>query len=130
MKTNNASPYVVNPRREKEIAHHSWQSRLDAETSVERLTYMSRDLVPQANIFIGVEPTTGDRESDVKFHTHNVDEIYCLLDGVTEEIQIEDEKFTVTAPASVFIPAGKGHRCIRTHGTGKTIVVLLQPKYE
>ena len=122
MKTNNSNHYVVNARREKEIPHHP-------DKSVERLTYMSRDLVPKANIFIGVETTSGDRVSDVEFHKHDVDEIYCLLGDITMEIQIEDEKFTAIAPASVYFPAGKSHRSIRISGTGKTIVVLLQPVY-
>lgn len=123
MGKNNASRYVGKARREKEIPHHP-------DKSIERLTYISSDLIPQANIFVGIETTTGDRESDVEFHTHDVDEFYCLLDGVTEEIQIEDETFTVTAPASVYFPAGKRHRSIKVHGTGKIIVILLKPKYD
>jgi len=59
---------------------------------VEPLDLYVRDLVPQANIFIGVETTSGDRVSDVEFHKHDVDEIYCLLGDITMEIQIEDEK--------------------------------------
>ena len=123
MKTNNTSRYVAKARREKEIPHHP-------DKSIERLTYISSDLIPQANIFVGIETTTGDRVSDVEFHTHDVDEFYCLLGGVTEEIQVEDEKFTATAPASVYFPAGKRHRSIRVHGDGKIIVILLKPKYD
>jgi hypothetical protein len=49
-------------------------------------------------------------------HVHDVPEIYLLFSpepgGAEIDVEVEDESFRLTAPAALFVPAGRRHRFV------------------
>jgi hypothetical protein len=119
--------FVVSAKPAGKVVYHGDK---DAEN---RFCYMSSDLIPEATIYIGIQKVDAEaetaEESNIEFHTHDVAQTYCLLDRTTMEVMLEDDKHVVSAPASVFIPAGMRHTTTRIYGKGYLIVVLQRPTY-
>jgi quercetin dioxygenase-like cupin family protein len=66
--------------------------------------------------FVGV----GDR---IPLHTHRIDEVLVLLEG-RARVRLGDEERDVTAPATVFVPAGAAHGTANVGDTEIRIVAV------
>jgi quercetin dioxygenase-like cupin family protein len=101
---------------------------------VQRHVFINRDSHPDADIYIAIHEAR-DLPSPVPDyqvpHCHNTDEFYYLignkfdLSGLEGQIIFEGKVHTITAPASVFIPAGTVHEYKVTRGEG-TVTVLFR----
>ena len=97
-------------------------------------TYMDKSLVPEADIRIGVgqvkEVPPDGFKPHIEPHKHKVSQVYAIVGDLTVEVTLDGEKHEVTGPAGIFIPAGMTH-CFRLlRGSGYTVVVLRDGKYE
>lgn len=69
------------------------------------------------------------------FHSHDFVETYIFLgrgpdySGLCAEVFLGGERYEVTSPASVYIPAGLSHKYRMLHGSGLLIVTALRNVY-
>jgi hypothetical protein len=65
-------------------------------------------------------------------HQHTVHELNLLLSPghLRYEVELDDERYEVTAPASILIPPGLSHRANLIEGTGLFVVVVGSSDYE
>ena len=67
---------------------------------------------------------------NVEAHKHKVSSFYGVIGDLTIEVTLEDERYEVSGPGSVFIPEGIMHSIRALKGTGYVIIALRQGKYE
>lgn len=98
------------------------------------LTFLSNEINnPDGKFFVAYRrlENVDNAEPHVKQHTHSVDQMYCWigesddLTGLTVEVFLEDQSFTVTSPKSLLIPAGTKHAHRYVSGKGHFIGILL-----
>jgi quercetin dioxygenase-like cupin family protein len=68
-----------------------------------------------------------------KLHKHNADEVNLILseDGKLKyEIQLDDEIYKVTSPATVYIPKGIPHRAKVLSGKGVFVCIIMSNNYK
>lgn len=101
---------------------------------VKRLSMLSKKLIPESNTHIAVHFIDSaknlTRYSELHKHDHN--EINLILSQgykITYEIQLNDEIYRVTSPATVFIPKGVKHRAQAMSGRGIFVCIILSDKY-
>ncbi|MBI2908240.1 MAG: hypothetical protein HYX92_11385 [Chloroflexi bacterium] len=95
---------------------------------------VSGDLAPGADIAAGYrliekEPPKGF-EPHVQLHKHDVSSVYMFLGDLQVEVNLEGEKYIVSAPRAAYIPAGVKHTYRPISGTGYVVVILRGAKYE
>ncbi len=126
---------VLKPRPSEEIQHH--------DSSVMNKTGQSYVLLDDIHYDgAGIRVTTRhiddvpeDMPDYVELHTHDVDQVFIFLDEpgnknpLQAEITLEDEKYIVTAPVSVFIPKEVPHSQRVIKGTGRMVTILKKGKY-
>ncbi|VVB77976.1 Uncharacterised protein [uncultured archaeon] len=69
----------------------------------------------------------------VKYHTHNCDEINLILSEnskLTYELWIEDEKYIVSSPSTVYLPKGIPHKMKAIKGKGIYVCIIMSKTYE
>ncbi|MFC1905484.1 hypothetical protein ACFLXL_01605 [Chloroflexota bacterium] len=123
----NTDRYIVSARPTGDIAYHG------EEGSEKRFWFLSSELIPEANIYIGAvtidaRPEEAE-ETTVESHTHDANEIYCVIGDVTTEVILEDNLHIVKAPATIFVPAGISHRVVKNYGKGHLVIVLQSSEY-
>lgn len=77
-----------------------------------------------------VKDVSGPRQH-VEPHFHSVDSLCMFLGdaekmkGLQVEVQVDDEKYVVDSPASIYIPKGVNHTYRFIKGSGKYINIVL-----
>jgi hypothetical protein len=79
-----------------------------------------------------IRDVPGERRSYSEPHVHDCDEINILLSDshLSYEIQLGDEVFVVTAPATIHIPAGVVHSANVIEGSGFFIAIVETANYK
>ena len=65
-------------------------------------------------------------------HAHNCDEINLILSEkgkLVYDVILEDEKYVVTSPATIYIPKGVRHKVQAKKGKGIFIAIVMSQKY-
>jgi hypothetical protein len=102
---------------------------------IKRRLMLDRKLVSESNTHVAihfVSPTKKMPEYS-KLHSHNVDEINLILsegDKLTYKMQLGDEIYQVTSPATVFIPKGLKHKAHVVSGKGIFVCIILSSNYK
>lgn len=106
---------VKRPVPVSSLPHH------ENEPAVEYPVLMSKSLVPEADVWVTQlfascipEILAENIESFGKAlrHKHNAPELYILVgdeEAITAEITLGDEKYEISSPCCVYIPAGLPH---------------------
>lgn len=102
---------------------------------IHRLSMLSKNHVPQSDTHIAVHfvDATKNLPKYSKMHKHNHDEINLILSENSKleyEIQLEDEKYNVLSPSSIFIPKGMNHSAQAISGKGIFVCIILSDDYE
>lgn len=105
-------------------------------TSIRRFSMLGKNKIPQSKIhtavhFVNAHENKISRYS--KLHRHNANEINLILsedEKLTYKIQLEDEKYTVSSPATIFIPKGIKHSAEVISGKGIFVCIILSNKYK
>lgn len=102
---------------------------------INRLLMLDKKRVPDANVRVAVHFVT-DVPKNVpaycELHKHDCDEINLILseDGaLVYKVQLEDEVYEVTSPATIFIPKGIRHSAEVISGKGMFVCILLEGEY-
>lgn len=102
---------------------------------IRRLSMLSKNLVTESDTHIAVHfvDATTNLPKYSKSHKHNHDEINLILSENSKlqyEIQLEDERYTVSSPSTVFIPKGMNHSAQAISGKGIFVCIILSDNYE
>ena len=125
---------ITRPQELPALANHA-EEALPAAYGP-RLVHMSAALVPGADVFItsrSVSRLDAPAEPNVHPHRHSVSQTYLLLsadESLVVEVEIGGHKAVVTAPASIFVPAGELHTIRVLHGSGNLLSVVRSGTYE
>jgi len=68
----------------------------------------------------------------VDFHAHNCDEINLILSEnstLTYQVLLDDEEYTVSSPATIYIPKGVKHKIWAKEGRGIFIAIVMSEEY-
>jgi mannose-6-phosphate isomerase-like protein (cupin superfamily) len=100
-----------------------------------RRLMLDKKLVPKSDMHIAVHFVDAKKKMPQysKMHKHNVDEINLILSEsgkVTYEVQLEDEFYRVSSPATVFIPKGTRHRAQVLSGKGIFVCMIFSSNYK
>lgn len=102
-----------------------------------RYVFLDHRNVPETNIYaiMRVVENVKDEQSHVDIHKHNCDSAFLFagknpdLTGLKCEVQLENEKYLIESPASVFIPKGLNHSYRLVHGSGYYLNIVLSSDY-
>ena len=102
---------------------------------IRRLSMLSKNLVNESDTHIAVHfvDATKNLPKYSKSHKHNHDEINLILSEDSElryEIHLEDEKYIVSSPSTIFIPKGMNHSAQAIAGKGIFVCIILSDDYE
>jgi mannose-6-phosphate isomerase-like protein (cupin superfamily) len=126
----NTDQLVVKAQLIEELAYHDTER---AKKEIGPLwNFMEDCLVPGADICVHireVKQVPPDFKSHVEPHKHDVSSVYSIIGDLTMEIMLEDKKYEVTGPASVFIPVGVTHAVRPLKGKGYLIVIVRSGDY-
>ena len=121
-------PFIKNA---KELVHHE-------EGQGTRHVFLDERVISESNIYVIVrdlEHITENKISHVHDHMHKCDSAFLFigegknLEGLTCEVTLDNEKYKVKSPASVFIPKGLKHSYRLISGSGLYINIVLAPTY-
>ncbi|MEM3759889.1 MAG: hypothetical protein QXZ02_02105 [Candidatus Bathyarchaeia archaeon] len=90
---------------------------------------------PEGKIYaiVRVVKNVDNSSPHVEIHSHDVDSLWMFigdgegLTGLQVEVTLEDKKYILNSPASVYIPAGVKHTYRFLKGSGKYINIVLVP---
>ena len=144
MAENKYGRYIITnplPIKPGGMAHHIAGKKRTAEGAI----YLSKDLIPETNLFSNIARTFGepDPQPFILAHKHDVDEVIYFLSmssdgmlGCDVEIEMGDEgeKHTFNRTTLVYVPKDLTHCPIyyRNFQEGKQFTLisfLLQPEY-
>lgn len=102
-----------------------------------RWVFLDSHLKEDANVYVAVREINNAENlpSHVDLHRHNCESLFLFignkknLEGLTCEVVLEEEKYLVDSPASVFIPVGITHTYRIVNGGGYFINIILSGKY-
>lgn len=103
---------------------------------IKRLSMLSKKLVPESNTHIAVHFVNSNQKKYPPYsflHKHNHDEVNLILSEnskLTYEIQLDDEVYKVSSPATVYIPKGVKHKASVISGKGIFVCIVLSDNYE
>lgn len=106
------------------------------DTSIKRLSMLGQKRIPQSKIHSAVHFVDAKKKKIPQYselHKHNADEINLILsedEKLTYVIQLDDEKYTVSSPATVFIPKGVKHSAQVKSGKGIFVCIIMSNKYK
>lgn len=101
-----------------------------------RYLMLGKKLVKESNTHIAIHNISKIPKNlpDYSFlHKHNVDEINLIISEkgrLTYQIQLEDEIYRVSSPATIFIPKGIRHKARPISGAGFFVCIILSTKYQ
>ena len=108
------------------------------ELPVKRYVLIEKEMVPETIVYQALHQVDDLREPPPdyqKFHCHDFVETYLFLGkekdytGLTAEVILDDERYEVISPASVYIPAGLIHKYKMFNGSGLLIITALKSEY-
>lgn len=106
------------------------------KTSIKRISMLSKKIIPESKIHTAVHFVDVSDKKIPKYsilHKHDVDEVNLILsqdDKLVYEIQLDDEIYKVSSPATVFIPKGVSHKADVISGKGIFVCLILSNKYK
>jgi quercetin dioxygenase-like cupin family protein len=106
------------------------------KASIKRLSMLSKKLIPESNTHIAVHfvnSKTKKISEYSKMHKHNFDEVNLILsedNKLIYEIEMDDEKYKVTSPSTIFIPKGVKHKAKIISGKGIFVCIILSANYK
>lgn len=126
--------YIIDPetRGAEELPYH----KIGAPGI--RRVFLEKKLLEEASVYLIVRTATNVSPAQPEYidtHAHNVDSVYIFLgngdglEGLKAEVSIENEKFTVASPKTVFIPKQKKHSYRLIEGSGHFIHIVLEGDY-
>ena len=112
-------------------------SKIPVHTNVpiKRLSMLSKKLVPTSNTHVAIHIVDYKHKNLSAYsflHKHNADEINLIIsenNKLKYEIQLDDEKYKVSSPSTVFIPKGVKHKARFLSGKGIFVCIILSGKY-
>lgn len=127
--------YFVKPevRRTDEISYHKEQA------PGLRWVFMEKSLFNEADIYLmirSMKNIPSNQPDYVEMHSHNVNSYYVFIGnyddftGLKAEVNIDDEKYIVDSPMTVFIPKGVKHSIKPISGSGNFINIVSNGDYE
>ena len=105
------------------------------KTPIKRISMLSQKIIPESKIHTAVHFVNVSDKKISKYsflHKHDVDEVNLILsqdDKLIYEIQLNDEIYKVSSPATIFIPKGVNHRADVISGKGIFVCLILSNKY-
>ncbi|MFC2018824.1 hypothetical protein ACFLU4_02555 [Chloroflexota bacterium] len=129
--SNKTGRLIVEARSVESLLHHD-SSRAKEELGPS-LGYMSSDMVPEADVNLGIRHVIrvpADFKPHIEPHTHEVSQVYAVVGELTVEVMLDDEKHEVSGPAGIFIPAGMRHTIRPLKGSGYMVVVVRGGEYK
>lgn len=102
---------------------------------IKRISMLNKKTMPESNIHAAVHFVDIIDKKISKYsilHKHDADEVNIILsenDKLVYEIQLDDEIYKVTSPATIFIPKGVKHRADVISGRGFFVCLILSDKY-
>lgn len=106
------------------------------KTSIKRISMLSKKIMPESKIHTAVHFVDVSDKKIPKYsilHKHDVDEVNLILsqdDKLVYEIQLDDEIYKVSSPATIFIPKGVDHRADVLSGKGIFVCLIMSNKYK
>ena len=102
---------------------------------IKRLSMLSKKTIPESNIHAAVHIVDINKKISKysTLHKHNADEVNIILsqgEKLVYEIQLGDEIYKVSSPATIFIPKGVPHRADVLSGSGFFVCLILSDKYK
>jgi hypothetical protein len=94
-----------------------------------------KTLLPSARTHLAVhfvDATKRKIPEYTRFHKHNYDEINLIISEKSKlvyKIEIENKSYTVTSPATVFIPKNTLHKANVISGKGIFVCMIKSSKY-
>ena len=126
----NTDQLVVKAQLIGELAYHDTER---AKREIGPLYNFREDsLVPGADICVHireVKQVPPAFKPHVELHKHDVSSVYSIIGDLTMEITLEDKRYEVTSPASVFLPVGIMHAVRPLKGSGYLIVTVRSGEY-
>ena len=103
---------------------------------IKRLLMLKKCLIPKSDMHIAVHfiknlPKKIPKYSEL--HKHDCDEINLILSEnkkLVYNVQLENEIYRVSSPATVFIPKGTRHSTEVLSGEGIFVCIILKSKYK
>ncbi len=103
---------------------------------IKRLAMLGKTRIPESKIhtavhFVDANEKTMPQYS--KLHKHNADEVNLILsedEKLTYEIQLANEIYKVSSPATIFIPKGLEHRAQVLSGKGIFVCIIMSNNYK
>jgi hypothetical protein len=133
--------YIVTPKEGEKILDLTTRPLVSAnahELPVKRTIFIDKAMVPETSVYQamhevhGLETPPGDYQIR---HCHDFVETYIFLgrgenfSGLRAELIIEDERYEIDSPVSVYIPKGVFHNYKLLKGSGILIVTALKSEY-
>lgn len=103
---------------------------------IKRLAMLGKNNIPQANTHLAVHFVDVKNKKIPeysKFHKHSTDEINLILSekGKLEyQIQLDDEVYNVSSPATIYIPKGVKHKARAISGKGTFVCIILSKNFK
>ena len=91
---------------------------------IKRISMLNKKIIPKSDTHIAIHVIDSAQKNMLEYsllHKHNADEINLIISDngkLKYEIQLDDEKYKVTSPATVFIPKGVRHKAKLISGEG------------
>jgi len=127
----NMKKFIVKLQTIKELVHHDI-SKMEQEIGP-LFKFMDREMVPESDVTLLVRQVNREAKDELSVgpspHTHDVNQLYCLLGDVELEVTLGDEKHWVKGPASILVPAGLQHAIRFAGGKGYLVNVLSGANY-
>jgi hypothetical protein len=127
------SKYIVKPFdwAERPLIHHD---RKTMDTLGPLMAFLNTDMVAGSdlNIFVHhIDVKNPPGPNYVEVHAHEVSQAYVFPQpGITFEVTLGDEVYTVESPATVFIPPRLKHTVKIIKGSGIEVSIVSNEKYE
>jgi 2-isopropylmalate synthase len=127
--------YIIEPeiRKTEDLPYHK------KEAPGVRRVFLEKSLLEEADVYLmvrTVKDVTPEQPEYIEMHAHNVNSAYIFvggednLEGLKAEITIDNEKFIVASPKTVFIPKGKKHFLRLIEGSGHFFHIVLEGDYK
>ena len=102
---------------------------------IKRLSMLSKDTIPESDTHVAVHFVDASKNLPKysQLHKHDHDEINLILSEQSElkyQVQLEDEKYQVSSPSTIFIPKGINHSAQATSGHGIFVCIILSDDYQ
>ena len=103
---------------------------------IRRLVMLDKTRIPKSKIHTAIHFVDANGKTIPKYselHKHNADEVNLILseDGKLKyEIQLADEIYKVSSPATIFIPKGLMHRAQVLSGKGIFVCIIMSNNYK